>query len=97
MLLARTGVSTDVEVVRRGIMLTDREEFTGEKHGRKYLRGDEFLMVNPDKKPKKTKKVRETVVRRAAKSTTKKSRSKSTKRKSTRLAAASDESAYDDI
>jgi len=73
--MARSGVATDVETLRRGMMLTEREKFTND-YSRKYLKGDEFLMVNPDKKPKKVSKRRESIIRRGGKSTAKKSGSK---------------------
>lgn len=49
--LARDGVSKDINTLRRGIILNDRDEFLG-LHEQKYLRGDEFLMENPYKKIK---------------------------------------------
>ena len=93
--LARSGVPSDVETLRRGMMLIDREALVNE-NSRKYLRGDEFLMENPNKKVKKSKR-RDSVNRRTGKSSTKKATSKGrSRKKSTKRAASSGESAYDD-
>lgn len=75
--LARKGVTLDIETMKRGIILADRDE-CAEKHEQKYLRGDEFLPVNPHKK----EKIEKTKSRRGARATTKRGgRSKSPSKK----------------
>ena len=51
--MARKGVTINMETLKNGMVLLEREEppISGVK---KYLRGNEFLMVNPFKKVKKT-------------------------------------------
>ena len=53
--LARKGVQAPIETLKRGMVLAEREKPAVEGP-RKYLRGNEFLMVNPYKKPKKESK-----------------------------------------
>ena len=53
--LARKGVPMNIDTLRRGMVLGEREEPANDGP-KKYLRGDEFLMVNPYKKKKKPKK-----------------------------------------
>jgi len=44
-----------LETIRRGLYLPAREAPATSEKTRKYLRGDEFLLKNPFKKPKKSK------------------------------------------
>lgn len=52
--LSRKGVPVGVETLKRGMVLSEREE-PPNGGPKKYLRGDEFLMKNPNKKVKKKK------------------------------------------
>ena len=52
--LARKGVQATVDTLKRGMVLPDRDN-PETSDDRKYLRGDEFLMVNPHAKDKKSK------------------------------------------
>ena len=68
--LARHGVPVNVETLRSGIVLPDREANTN-KHEKRYLKGYEFLPVNEHAKKKdklKSRKGARGSVKRAAKS-----------------------------
>ena len=52
--LARKGIQAPIETLKRGMVLAEREQPANEGP-KKYLRGDEYLMVNPNKKSKKNK------------------------------------------
>ena len=68
--LARDGVMIDVDTLKRGMVLPEREDPPNEGPKR-YLRGDEYLLKNPFKKKKKnkdSKKVRRGSIKKAGRS-----------------------------
>ena len=77
--LARRGVPTNIDTLRRGMVLAEREE-PATDGPKKYLRGDEFLMNNPFKKKKNKKKE----PLKKSRSPTKRGKSKSPSKKSPR-------------
>ena len=54
--LARSGVQAPIETLKRGMVLAEREEPTRDGQPKQYLKGNEFLLINPFKKSKKKKK-----------------------------------------
>lgn len=49
--MARDGIKVDVDTLKRGMVLPEREEPPNEGP-KKYLRGDEYLLKNPFRKKK---------------------------------------------
>ena len=52
--MARKGVQVPIETLKRGMVLPEREEPANDGP-KKYLKGDEFLLENKNKKNKKSK------------------------------------------
>ena len=86
MSLARHNIRCPLETLKDGMFLPDREKPAedppeeGKKPRRNYLKGDEFLMVNPYKKPKKSKAAKKGGSKRRG-SPAKKTKSPAKKRK----------------